>query len=247
MVSLPQFAIFDFDGTLADSQEGILSSFRSTLDELGMDPSDDELRDLIGPPLGESFSRLGVAEDDLDGVVARYRVFYAESGVHGSRLYEGVEQMLEALASSGVRLGVATSKRVDFAEEMLRTLGVRHYFEKVCGASADGVITSKAEIVAEVLEFFKPTVMRSVWMVGDREHDVVASRVHGLVPVGVLWGYGSRAELLSSGAEILVENPIELLEFGEEIGGGDPVCWAHLLCPACGAMLDDSHDPATCR
>jgi phosphoglycolate phosphatase-like HAD superfamily hydrolase len=246
MDSLPTFAIFDFDGTIADSQEGILSSFRSTLDELGVATTDDELRSLIGPPLGESFSALGIAEHDLERVVARYRDFYAETGVHASRLYEGMATTLDLLAAAGVRMGVATAKRVDFADGMLRSLGVRDYFEVVVGASVDGTLTSKVDIVAEVLAYFQPGEPREVWMVGDRAQDVGAARAHGLVAIGVLWGYGTRSELAASGAEHFVTSPFELLELGECDDVGDPVCWAHLLCQNCGAVLDDGHDPTSC-
>lgn len=246
VTSLPEFVIFDFDGTLADSQEGILSSFRSTLDELGLNPSDEELRDLIGPPLGESFAKLGIAERDLGDVIARYRAFYAERGVHLCRLYDGVAEALKGLERSGVRMGVATAKRVDFANEMLEALGVREHFEIVAGASIDGVLTSKKEIVAEVLAHFQPPLARNVWMVGDREHDVIASLAHGLVAIGVLWGYGSRPELVASGAEFLVDSPRELLELGEDFEGGDPVCWAHLLCSTCGSVLSGGHDAGAC-
>jgi phosphoglycolate phosphatase len=246
MTSLPVFAIFDLDGTLADSQMGILRSFRSTLDELGLNPTDERLKSLIGPPLEDSFAQLGIDEQHLAAVVDRYRDFYAETGVRLCELYGGVAEMLEGLSRSGVRMGVATSKRVDFAHEMLDSLGVRHYFETVSGASMDRTLTLKTDIVGEVLSHFQATQMREIWMVGDREYDVLAAKFHGLVPIGVLWGYGSRDELMAGGAEFIVRDPRQLLELEEEIEGGDPVCWAHLLCPTCGAVLGAEHRSDEC-
>jgi phosphoglycolate phosphatase len=247
MTSLPAFAIFDLDGTLADSQVGILSSFRSTLNELGLNPSDERLKCLIGPPLEDSFSQLGIDGQHLAAVVERYRGFYAETGVRLCELYGGVAEMLEGLSRRGVRMGVATSKRVDFAHEMLDSLGVRHHFETVSGASIDGRLTLKTDIVGEVLSYFQPTQMREIWMVGDREYDVLAAKFHGLLPIGVLWGYGTRDELMSSGAEVIIRDPSQLLEMEDEIEGGDPVCWAHLLCPTCGVVLGGEHRSEECE
>ena len=242
MESLPTFAIFDLDGTLVDSQVGIIESFRATLLEYGTIATDVELRSLIGPPLDESFEKLGFRGDQLDEVVNRYRYYYAKSGVYGCELYPGIVEMLKKLSSRGVRLGVATAKRIDFSVQILNDLGVAEYFEKVSGANINGTLTSKKDIVAEVLEHFEPGDVRDVWMVGDREMDVTASLFHGLVPIGVLWGYGTKGELLDSGAEYLVDHPRELLTFADEFEGGDPVCWAHLLCEQCGSVISDSQD-----
>ncbi|MFZ1062358.1 MAG: HAD hydrolase-like protein [Acidimicrobiales bacterium] len=245
MSSLPEYVIFDLDGTLADSQEGILYSFRLTLDELGIARSDDELRGLIGPPLEDSFRTLGIEADALGPTIDRYRDFYAESGVRRARLYEGVAETLRVLDESEVLMGVATAKRVDFAHEMLEFLGVSSYFRIVAGVSFDDSLTTKKQVVNQVLEFFQPPRRRRVWMVGDRHQDVLASIFHGIVPIGVLWGYGSRDELDTSGAEYIIDDPRDLLELGVDTGG-DPACFANLLCPGCGAVSGGSPTCASC-
>ncbi len=215
MLLLPSITIFDLDGTLVDSQEGILHCFRATLGEFGLTRTDEELRKLIGPPLNQSFAHLGFAGQELDDVVEQYRAFYGAIGVGMCQLYDGVAAMLERFRESHIRMGVATAKRVDFAREMLGSLGVADFFEVIEGASIDGAITSKKDIVAQALNHFEPIDPRGVWMVGDRQYDVEASMFHGLVPVGVLWGYGSRAELTSSGAQLVVGHPRELLAHEE--------------------------------
>lgn len=210
-MSRPQFIIFDLDGTLADSQAGILYSFHATLSDRGRSASDDELRGLIGPPLGRSFARLGFADGEIDEVVALYRRYYDQGGVDLCHLYAGVQDLLEQLRRDGVALGVATAKRVDFASRMLANLGILGHFACVSGVSLDGRLTTKSEIVGEALELLGESPSAEGWMVGDRREDILAAIEHSLVPVGALWGYGSPDELAESGAQLLAASPRGLL------------------------------------
>jgi phosphoglycolate phosphatase len=209
-LEVPTFVVFDLDGTLADSQEGILASFHWTLARFDRVADDDELRRYIGPPLGDSFARLGFAPGEIDQVVSCYRAHYDEHGVQLAGAYAGVPELLESLAERGVELSVATAKRVDFAERMLVNIGLRAHFDVVAGATLDGRHITKAEIVDDALDRLGRPSTRGAWMVGDRREDVAAARVHGLTPVGALWGYGTREELELEGAQWLVESPHEL-------------------------------------
>jgi phosphoglycolate phosphatase len=168
------------------------------------------LRSLIGPPLDESFRRLGFTDAQLIEVVDHYRDLYDRVGVDRARPYDGVLDVLRALRHAGVRLALATAKRVDFAERMLRGFGVRDLFDAVAGASLDDRLTAKVDIVAGVHQVFDGAP-GSAWMVGDRRHDVEAARACGLAAVGVLWGYGPRQELEAAGADWLVTRPSDLL------------------------------------
>ncbi|MFI5035564.1 MAG: HAD hydrolase-like protein [Acidimicrobiales bacterium] len=206
----PNAVVFDLDGTVADSQEGILRSLRETLDAFGRREDDEVLRGLIGPPLDESFRELGFAKAQLPAVTAYYRDVYDRVGVALARPYDGIPEVLDHLRERGVRLALATAKRIDFAERMLRDLGLRDHFEDVAGAPLDNSMTPKAQIVAAVRSVFADA-RSPAWMVGDRHHDVEAALIHGLVPVGALWGYGSRAELAGAGARWLVARPADLL------------------------------------
>jgi phosphoglycolate phosphatase len=209
-VSPPTFVVFDLDGTLADSQEGILFSFHATLADLGRSATDDELRDLIGPPLGDSFARLGFAGEEIADVVALYRRHYDKEGVDRCRPYDGVLEMLDILSEAGVRLGLATAKRVDFAVRVLENFGVLGAFETVCGASMDSLFTTKVEILGEALTSLGNPSPADGWMVGDRREDVIAALHHGLRAVGVTWGYGSQLELVDGGVSTLFATPSEL-------------------------------------
>ncbi len=215
--STPTHIVFDLDGTIADSQEGIINSLRVTLDDIGLHPSDEEMRAHIGPPLEETFRDFGIDEENLWSVISRYRDLYATTGVREARLYDGVAEMLQKLRGSGVRIGLATAKRVDFANEMLERLGVSHYFEKIAGVSFDGSLTTKKQVLNLVLDYFQPQDRRRVWMVGDRAQDVHAALFHGVVPIGVLWGYGSHDELDTSGALYVIDEPRELLELDVDV------------------------------
>jgi phosphoglycolate phosphatase len=194
---------------------------------------------LIGPPLGESFRFLGVEEERIDEVVEIYRGFYAERGVHESQLYEGVATTLATLSEQGVRLGVATAKRVDFAREMLTTLGVAKLFDEISGASVDLRVTSKFDIMAIVMEGWTFGHRLDLWMVGDRRYDMVAARAHEVGAVGALWGFGSPEELRGAGAHWLAARPQDLLE--PEGDTGSPVCLLDEVCDVCGNIVGADH------
>jgi phosphoglycolate phosphatase len=246
VLSRPSHIIFDLDGTLADSSPGILWSFRATLGHLQRDADEDVLRQLIGPPLGESFRILGVADEDIDDVVALYREFYAERGVYEARLYDGVASTLATLSNEGIPLAVATAKRVDFAHHMLDALGVGRYFDDIAGASMDLRVTSKFDIMDQVLRGWSIREYRAVWMVGDRHYDMEAARAHGVRAIGALWGFGSAEELRAAGAQGLISRPSELVVDGpSDKDAGSPVCLLPEVCDVCGAMLVGLH-PTSC-
>ncbi len=206
----PRTVVFDLDGTLADSEEGILRSFRLTLVDEGLTPTDEELRHLIGPPLEESFARLGIAPSRLAPVVARYRAYYDRVGVDAAVPYDGVIEAVRRLHQGGVRLAVATAKRVDFARRMLARFALADVFDVVEGVSGDDRIRTKNDVVDVVRRTLGESGV--TWMVGDRRQDVEAARHASWVPVGVLWGYGTREELVTAGAARLIETPSQLVD-----------------------------------
>ncbi len=201
-------AIFDLDGTLVDSAPGIVEAFRRTLDDSGRRAPDEVLATLIGPPLTDSFRTLGFPESELRPVVARYREHYATIGIPGCRPYGGIDDLLTRLRDQGWVLAVATAKRQDFAERILADWGLEHHFRAVVGASLDGRLGPKTEIVSQARALLAPHETR--WMVGDRRFDVLAARACGLDCVGVAWGYGTPAELEQAGAVAVVTSPADL-------------------------------------
>lgn len=204
-------AVFDLDGTVTDSQEGIVASFRHSLGVLGVPADDDAIRHQIGPPLIEGFTAMGVPLSQLDRAVSTYRSFFSETGIYMNRLYEGVDVMLTSITDAGVRLALATSKLTEFAQRILEYFGIAQLFSEVAGSTADGRILTKQSIVANALDRLDRPDPAATVLAGDRDQDMRAAVAHGLIPVGVTWGYGSVSELSGSGARHLVASPEELM------------------------------------
>lgn len=204
--------LVDLDGTLTDNFEGISRSILHALARLGAPaPAADALRACVGPPLRASFARL-LATDDRERIelaIAHYRSRYAETGWRENVLYAGVAELVRDLAATAATLVLCTSKPLPYARRIVAHFGLAPHFAAVHGADLDGALDDKAALVARLLE--QETLdARRCTMIGDREHDVRAAHANGIRAVGVLWGYGSRDELVRAGADALVAAPAEL-------------------------------------
>nr|WP_276030883.1 HAD-IA family hydrolase [Mycolicibacterium komossense] len=189
MADKPQLVLFDLDGTLTDSAEGIVSSFRHALAQIGAVAPDGDLASrVVGPPMHQTLRGMGLGEQ-ADIAVAAYRADYTARGWSMNSLFDGIPQLLADLKSAGVRLAVATSKAEPTARRILAHFGLDEYFEVIAGASVDGTRAAKAEVVAHALAQLSPLPER-VLMVGDRSHDVEGAAEHGIETVVVGWGYG---------------------------------------------------------
>jgi phosphoglycolate phosphatase len=197
--------LFDLDGTLIDSRPGVMASLHHAMAGMGrpLDPAI-PLDWALGPPLAESFRRLlpTAPEDAVATAVRLYREHYAGMAIAGTTVFPGVPAMLAALADRGFRLFVATSKQEGFARQIVDHFGLAERFEGVYGEAMDGARATKQAVIAHVLAAHAIAPPDAV-MVGDREHDILAARALGLKTIGVLWGYGSEAELSAAGADSL--------------------------------------------
>jgi phosphoglycolate phosphatase len=201
---------FDLDGTLTDPKIGISRSIRHAMRKLGREvPRSDDLTWCIGPPLLGSFEKLLGNRADAKLALSHYRERFSEVGIYENDLYPGITAALSNLASSGRRMFVATSKPKVFADRIIEHFALAQYFEAIYGAELDGSRAAKSELLAWLVSREHLSAEATV-MVGDRIHDIVAARNIGMLTLGVLYGYGTRAELVAAGADRLCESPHEL-------------------------------------
>jgi len=212
---VPRFdsVLFDLDGTLTNPQVAITSSMAHALAEVGAPvPPIEELVWCIGPPLRQNLGYLlGPDRAHLVEPAAQaYLRRYATEGVRETTEYPGIDAMLYRIRSSGTRVYLATTKFVDHAEEVLIAFSLRDHFESVFGARHDGSMADKRDLLRHVIEMTGIDPARSV-MIGDREHDIVGARTNGIFSVGVTYGFGSREELESAGADAICDSPEDIL------------------------------------
>ena len=203
---------FDLDGTLTDPKPGITRSIQYALQRLDHPtmPTEDELTWCIGPPLRASFVRLLGAETSADLAVSYYRERFSDIGLYENGVYDGIGEVLTTLCASGHRLFVATSKPHVFAERIIDHFGLRDHFERVFGSELDGTRVDKSHLLEYALKQASVDPAKTL-MIGDRSHDMVGAKNNGMKGIGVLYGYGSRDELLQAGAHHVCATPGAIL------------------------------------
>lgn len=208
-----KYILFDLDGTLTDSQDGIINSIRYCLASFGLpEPKREDLRSWLGPPLKESLMKhYGMEEEQaLDGVL-RFREYFDRQGIFENKVYEGVEDLLKELKNRDYQLMVATSKPEPAARRILDHFHLDSYFSYIGGATLDDSRTKKADVIRYVLKHNGITDTSEVMMIGDREHDVAGAKANDLEVTGVLYGYGNREELLQAGADYIAASVEDIL------------------------------------
>ena len=205
-----RLVLFDLDGTLVDSSPGIWASVRAAAAELGLPaPTPAQLRDMVGPPLQDGFALvLGVPIADVPRAVAAYRAHYTAGALLQVSVHEGIPALLDELLAGGAVLAVATSKPEVFAVRVLEHTGLRPAFAGVHGATLDGAVRHKDQVVAAALAAHRGG--RRPVLVGDRAQDVLGAAAHGLPCIGVGWGPAEDGELAEAGAAVVVAAPREV-------------------------------------
>ena len=208
---MPKAILFDLDGTLTDSGEGIIKSAEYALQYFQLPVPDWEtMRVFVGPPLRDTFADFGVPKDRLDEAVAVYRERYIPIGIYENTPYPGVETLLSQLRQQGHRLFVATSKPEWMAVDVLTRFGLASYFENIAGATMDGSRDTKADVIAYLLK--QVDAVEDAVMVGDTAFDVIGAAAHKIPCIGVDWGYGKVSDMLEAGAAAIAGSMEELLD-----------------------------------
>jgi phosphoglycolate phosphatase len=205
--------LFDLDGTVWDSQAGIVGCIEHTFECFGLTvPPREVLAANLGPPLQQMLAELGIPEDVVDEGVLRYRERYSEWGAYQAELYHGIVDLLEELSVTGRRLATATSKGEGPTHQMLGHFGIAGYFDVVGAATMNSTATTKALVLERALSELGDPAPDGCVMIGDRHYDVAGATEHGISCIGVSWGYGSEAELIEAGAAQVVDTVAELRE-----------------------------------
>ena len=211
--------IFDLDGTLIDSRIGIHSSIVHTLKEMGVAPVDQELlSQFIGPPLIDSFQRIcGLSEAEAERAVAVYKVYFAEEGIKGFEVFEGVQEMLWLLRASGVTMAIATTKDDVFAREIALNADFLPYLQAVIGSDREGTMLQKPELIAAALAALGVTAPVSqdadaprIAMVGDHALDILGAKANNIASIAVTYGFGDDDELKQAEPDHMAVSVTEL-------------------------------------
>ncbi|AQU88337.1 phosphoglycolate phosphatase [Komagataeibacter nataicola] len=205
--------LFDLDGTIIRSRDGIVESIHAVLRDLGHEPDMSmDLTWVVGPPLEELIGHIlaHYGDDRVHEAMALYRRHYESGGMHKSPVFEHMREVIETLSAEGVRLFVATSKPRYLARKILHMRGLVQYFDGLSGAREDESGAEKPELIAAVLREYAVN-REDALMIGDRRFDISGAHANHVRALGVLWGYGTREELVQAGADALVSQPAELL------------------------------------
>ncbi|MBQ7174101.1 MAG: HAD hydrolase-like protein [Lachnospiraceae bacterium] len=216
-----RYILFDLDGTLTDSYEGIINAFRYALRHMEIEPRPETFRNCIGPPVTWSLQTFyGMDDTQADEGLRLFREYYDSRGLYENRPYNGIEEMLQVLNAHGKKLMVATAKPEHMAIRVLEHFGLADYFCFIAGINQDrsspvddpASRATKEEVIRYVLRTNGILDPENAVMVGDRGGDIRAARQFGLQTLGVTYGYGTEDELRSAGADHLAETPERVAE-----------------------------------
>jgi phosphoglycolate phosphatase len=202
--------LFDFDGTVFDTVEGITKSAQYALKKRGIDAELEALRCFAGPPLVDKFMEVyGFSREEAEAATADFRQRYEPIGVRECRVFPGIKELLQQLIDRGLNVGIATSKPQHLAEWLMEQEGMTGLFKVVCGSSSEGNNNAKWQVLQRAMDALGATAEDSV-LVGDTKYDVEGAKRCGVPCIGVRYGYAAPGELESAGAVAIAENMDEL-------------------------------------
>ncbi len=208
------YVLFDLDGTISDSSEGITKGIQIALKHMGIEEDRSELRKFIGPPLKYSFTTFyGFDEEKCAEAVKVYRAYYGETGLFENKPYEGIDKLLKRIKDSGRKIAVATSKPEKFSVEILEKFGLTEHIDVISGATLDGVRGDKCEVIEEALRRFGNPDKSRVVLVGDTRFDAEGAAKAGIDCIGVLYGFGTREALINAGARYIADTMESIFDY----------------------------------
>lgn len=210
--------LFDLDGTIINSEEGITNCIRYVLDYWGMEhPAQEELLCFIGPPLREQFMKVfGWDYDKAEASVIKFRERFDKIGLYECELYPGIQKLIEDLDAKGYRIALASSKHEDACGRILRHFRLESHFAGIFGATRDGSISTKKQVLEVSMEKLQASQDETV-LIGDTRFDVEGARLAGIDCIGVTYGFGTREELETAGAVAVADKAEEVGAYLERI------------------------------
>ncbi|KHD37807.1 5'-nucleotidase [Clostridium acetobutylicum] len=205
------YVLFDLDGTLTDSAEGITKSVKYSLNKFDIQVEDlSSLNKFVGPPLKTSFMEYyNFDEETATAAIDYYRDYFKAKGMFENKVYAGIEALLSSLKDYGFHLVVATSKPTVFSKQILEHFKLAFYFDAIVGSSLDGKLSTKEDVIRYAMESLNIKSNDAI-MIGDREYDVIGAFKNNLPSIGVTYGFGSYEELKNAGANYIVSSVDEL-------------------------------------
>lgn len=208
-----KYILFDLDGTLTDSGEGITKAVQYALKHFNIIVDDlHELRKFIGPPLRDSYIKYyNLDEKEVEIGMEKFREYYGVTGIYENMLYDGIIDVLDKLKKNNKKIVLATSKPEFYAKEILKHFKIDEYFFIVAGADFEETRVRKGDIIKYALDQIENINSEEIVMIGDREHDIIGAKENNISSIGVLYGFGNASELAEAGADYIVDTPQELL------------------------------------
>ena len=210
-----EYILFDLDGTVADSAEGVINSVYYALTHMGIDvPDKSKLIKFLGPPLTSSFKEFyGFNNEKIDRGIRLYREYYTDKGINEAHIYDGIAQLLKKLKDCGRKVILATSKPEIYAEKIIENFGAAEYFDLIAGSTLGQERNSKADVLRYAIEKTGISDLSKVIMIGDRKHDVLGANEVGIKCAYILYGYGNREEALEYNADYILNTVNDLEKF----------------------------------
>ena len=212
-----KYFLFDLDGTVSESATGIRESLEKAILRLNKPlPNLDDYTLYIGPPLIDTFRNIcHFTEEESKLGVEYYREYYNTEGKYRNKLYKGIDEVLIRLKENGAKIAVCSSKYEQFAEEIIDLLGVRQYFDAVCGSTLDGSRKDKKDLIPYAVKSLGGNIEENrseIVMIGDTHFDVKGAKACGVDFVGVEYGYGTRKSMAEAGADTFASDTDELYD-----------------------------------
>ena len=202
--------IFDLDGTITDSYEGIVNAVKFSLEKINFKYDETKLISFIGPPLKDSYMELGFSETESKERIEDFRDYYFEKGMKEMRLYDGIEDTIKNLHDAGYKIYLATSKVESSAKKILSDNGLLKYFSYVAGATMDQSRVEKEDVIAYLLNKTGIKAEESI-MIGDRHHDIEGAKMNNIKAIAAEYGFGNKEEY--ENAVFIAQKPTDIYDY----------------------------------